>query len=194
MSRLLHATRTRFGAPPRSVSLPVAAPAWLGEGDPLAAAHRLHPRLLNEGHIVMGYLVMANVAMFRLGAGTSPGLVVHPRDPNLLVEADELERASHEIYALRSLEPVDEDLDKLASFLRAESERCFSLPVPPALSQGRPLFLSALLPYRLHLPVPRLAAHLLPLLVCDALDEVALLPAACWAPDLLDAWNDLAAI
>ncbi|WP_394842036.1 hypothetical protein LZC95_33785 [Pendulispora brunnea] len=194
MSRLLEATRKRFGAAPRSLSLRVGAPTWLGENDALATAHRQYPRLLSEGHIVLGYVVMANVAMFRLGPDSLPGFVLHPRDPALVVELDELERAGEAIAAIRDLEPVDKDLDQLASLLRAGHERFFSLPVPPALTQGRPLFVSSALLYRAHLPIPRLVAKLLPMLVCKGLKEVAPLPASCWAPDLLDAWNDMAAI
>ncbi|WP_394827877.1 hypothetical protein [Pendulispora albinea] len=197
MPRILQNTRIHVGAPPRSPhpGAPFAVrPGWLSPSDPLDAAHRELPRLLEHGDIVLGHVVLANEALFRGAASAAAGCVVHPRDPAVRCEVDELQRATRAILELRGATPADPDQAELARILDAETERCFSMPVPPVLTRGKPLFFSTVIFYAPHFPEHRLVTNFLPMLVCADVPQVAQLPAFYWAQDFLDAWCDIGAV
>ena len=83
-TNLIRSTRLRLGEAPRNYPrslesyLRIKPPAWIRQSnDQLGVIYRDSRRLLVEGRVVWGCLVVANSAIFAAGKDDLPGVVVY---------------------------------------------------------------------------------------------------------------------
>lgn len=169
----------------------VRYPKWLHPTDSLFETLAYADDLLRRGDVVWGYVVQANTQMFSPGPNDLPGDVVFAEDRTFDRLLSRLLRATEAICSLSGQPPQAGPYSALSAHLADDYHRAWKLPIPVAISRGAPLFLSTVLLQRNALPKRHLAASFLPLLVTPDIPAVRVLPASLWAPDLVEAWQDL---
>lgn len=162
-------------------------PDWAAR-DELREVLSWRERLLLRGQVVLSARVMANRSLYFVGSTPSASAmdVVWSADPFFEEHADELAIVAREVAALKNLSPNNENAE-IARFVTEEMSRPQSVALPPSLSEGREMFLSALIVWRAHLPLGFLSGTFLPLLVLPGETLAALIvPGRFWS----DAFKD----
>jgi len=176
--------------------LDAQAPEWALD-NPIGAAIRDFPRLLQQGRVVWGVVIQANMELFERSGEDRIAEVVYSTDGTALPAL--LWPIAHALFALRKqVAPADEPLLNIARYLDAERQRVFGWPVPQSLlpAPGLPdrlpdtLRISSLWVVRKHLPQGYLVSKIVPLLVSDACPgHVMVVPARAWPAALLQVWE-----
>ena len=190
MKNLLEAANANLASAPRPFPKDLQkslkkAPAWT-KHDELGAVVRDFPTLYESGRVVLAARVMANVALFAPGDDDSAMLCAWSEDEQLAQNPRRFLEIAHDVFDLKDKE-FEDARGPIAKLVTDELSRPFAVPLPDELSGGAPVFLSALLVFRAHLPCGFLSSSFLPLLVCpEKTKSAAILPASLWP----DAWKD----
>jgi hypothetical protein len=192
---LLDATRRRFDAKRRLDAARgrlLRPPSWMTKDDALRALYPVQERLLREGEIVLGRMIVANAALLRPGPFDHGALLVLARDPALERAPDALAEIARDLAQLRDAE--DQANPHAASFgkhLRAEHRRTRRAKIHPSLTEGWHAERTDVVVGRAHLPDGVLHDAPIPVLVLEELEPVMIVPSPAWADDLRRAWSDL---
>lgn len=197
MHDLLQQCRSNFGEAPRQLStwerltyLRVPKPFWLwnNSSDELITLFRHTGELFRNGTVVWGHVIQANQLMFEDGLSNCSGELVYSIDDFSSVDPASLKDVAEALYDLKGTTPSHPDLVPIARYLTDEMSRVFRLPVPRSISPLVRCWISSTFFVRKHLPLRRLCAPLLPVIVNRRTPHVAiLLPERYW-PRRLVAW------
>jgi len=194
LSPLFAVTRDLLGPAPRTFpretrrDIAFARPPWLEANDPLSDAVRKFDRLLSEGSLTWGCVVQANNILWQPGHQAAPAVIVHGLDPDIDPLPSILEIVAQRVASIREQQPVDPGWSQIARVISNDLSRETRVPLPRSLAMGLSLGLSTVLVVPDHLPKPRLAAPILPVLLHPSLTPVIVLPALLWGDDLEQAW------
>ena len=162
-------------------------PDWAARDD-LSEVLARREQLMTRGQVVLSARVMANQTLYFVGSTPSASamVVVWSPDPFFEEHADELALVASEAVALKNTSPGGDEAEA-ACLLTDEMSRPQSVPLPRSLTQGRDVFLSALLVWRAHLPCGFLSGTLLPILVLPGETRAALIvPGQFWSDEFKD--------
>jgi len=143
---------------------------------------------LKNGRVTWGYIVQANMLMFKKGSDNCPGEMVYS-----LVDSNpsDLQRIAGNLFSLKGTRPNDPELLPIAEYLTDEYIRVYGLNVPNVISQSLPCKISTTYFVRKHLPGGRIYKPLMPLVVNPDLPSVVTpLPGKYWPDELIDWWLD----
>lgn len=191
MLDVLTLTRQALGATPRRLPrrLIRPAPAWAAATP--ADALEDGKALFRDGYLTSSYVVQASSFLFEPSALEGSAVAVHAPS-SAAIAMDRLIGITGEVARLTSSDP--EDPEQAALVRRLAGERgLLRVPVPRALSRGAPAVLSTVDVRPSDLPGRHLRAWFLPLLAHPEIPALIVLPRELWAPDLVLAWEDLAA-
>lgn len=199
MSDLIHECIDNFGDAPRKLSfwnrltyLYLPKPDWL-ERDPADLLNTIFKnarKVFSEGVVVWGHIIQVNALMFEEGIHNCPGEVVYSLEDSLGTDPNTLERIAHKLFSLKGTEPEDPELEGIARYLTDEMIRVFGLAVPHCISPDIRCQISTVFFVRKHLPMRRVCASLLPLIVLPRHPFVAIpLPERYWPEELIDWWS-----
>ncbi len=195
----LQACIENFGPAPRTFSmwdrlkyLPLPKPPWLRShgDDRLQILFDYAEEVFRDGVVVWGYMVQANVLMFRPGRDNCGGLIVYSLDNPQTVAPAELQRVARALYSLKDTKPEDPDVARVAAMITGERARVYGYPVPSSLSPTTCCKISSTFFVRKHLPDRKLTAPLFPIVVNPEVPHVAIpLPAKYWPEALIEWWG-----
>jgi hypothetical protein len=198
MTSLLEQCRRSLGPAPRRfslwdrwTSLRIAKPLsiLLDGTDKLQNFFWYYQDVLRDGVVTWGHVIQANAGLYRPGRGDCPGEVVYCSNLDDEPDADRLEAVAERLYALKTSEFDDPELDKIAGYLADERVRVFGLEVPASLSGPMPCAISTVYFARRQLPGGRLTGTLLPVVVSPRAPRVVVvLPARFWPDPMIDRW------
>jgi hypothetical protein len=194
MLDLLDLTRTRLGAPPRSVPRRSVRPAppWVhGHGGP--RHEDLGEHLFREGQLVAAVTARASTSLFQWGDTDGHAVVVHPSAGDHL-SVEHLAVMANAVGALSSSSqsPADPEQANVVEVLRSGAA-FVNVTVPKAIARGKDARISTVVVRPLDLPGRCMTSWFLPVLVEADNPAVIVLPGELWAPDLVAAWADLGA-
>ncbi|MHB0934816.1 MAG: hypothetical protein ACYC6A_00370 [Armatimonadota bacterium] len=200
MDALIQDCRQRFKAPPRTFSffdrigyLRVPPPGWMRfvPKDKLWEIIHNQQMIFEQGQVVWGCLVQANMQLFERGRTDCPAMVVYSTDLYYDSHPDELAEIGHGLYSLKETQPDDPEERRFAEVITNELTRAMCLPVPKSRTDGRTVISTAILVHRRHLPKGILADGSFPLIILPRLTQAAIiLPSRYWSPELIDLWRE----
>jgi hypothetical protein len=163
---------------------------WLGL-DELSIQYRDQTLLRDRGTVVWGYLVQANSLLFDPhGRENHPADVVYSPDPHFADKPYLLGEYANGLYRLKGTEPSDPKIREIAAMITNELSRPLQMMVPHAMTQGRPVYMSALYIHRKHLPLGYLQRSLFPVLIdLHETKATMMVPSRFWGQTLLAFWN-----
>lgn len=194
MSVVLEAIRARIGPPPRNVPPQDRAifmprpPVWLRRRDPLRLYYRSQEMLLTEGVVVWGAFVHADLHAFEPGPCDVPGLVIHPTDPRITIDPDELAAIAQDYYDFRKADITEGNRDFIASMITAPI-RILDEEVPASIAKRLPLRATSTMIRRAFLPAGILAESCVPLLIHPRTKFVMIVPSRAWPVDFAKSWR-----
>lgn len=181
----------KFSIYDRLFYLNIRKPSWCDSTDELEALFRNKWDLLENGNIVWGCIVQANVLLFEKGNNNCPASVVFSPNPATMIDLDTLAAAAKSIYSLKNTIPDDPKLKKIANTLTNELTRTFGVKVPKELCSKYDLYESTCFISRKHLPNKVLSRKLFPILVSNKQPYYCIpLPSRFWPDSLKDNWYD----
>lgn len=184
-----------FGKTPRSFSwidkfryISVATPAW-ARNDTLKIFFKNQNRLMSQGELVWGNIIQANNCLFMPGDCSYPADVIYPINQTSDFEPEVLSEIASKIFRLKSTEPTDPLLLKVANHMTDECDRAFGLFVPSNFCLNIPCELSTIFVNRQHLPNGYLSRGLFPLIISSEQPKIAMiLPSRFWPSAMVDWW------
>jgi hypothetical protein len=196
-AQLLEECRRRFGPPPRSFPsgqqhyLTIRPPAWCRlRMDPLMRLYKNQDRIRQQGRVVWGHLVQANQLLFQPGSDDCPASVIYSFDPWFDDHLDQLRDIAERLFELKDKQSTDPLAAQIGSYLAAETQRQFNLPVPRHWTEGRQVFIGDIMVPRKHLPAGYLVQSFFPLVIdADPSHGMLIVPAQYWDETLLTLWN-----
>ena len=199
MHEVLHKCRANFGQSPRQFSfwdrftyLNIPKPSWLraNPADDLMTLFTGLQTLYSGGIVVWGHTIQANRQLFEPGNNDHPGELVYSIDNQRDIDPAWLQEVAYALYQLKGTAPVDPAFQSIARYLANELVRVFGLPVPESISPFMRCRISTTLFVRKHLPMRRLCAPFLPIIVSRQKPWIALpLPERYWPQQLVDWWT-----
>jgi hypothetical protein len=188
MNSILRECRTRFGDPPRSLSLGQKLRFRIYPSfrerlsyDPLLRIYDDQKKLRDRGRVVWGHIVQANILLFGPGRSNCPANVIYEPAPSDESGYAFLAPVAHSIYALKGKRHDDEDLGECSRWITDERLRMVNAPIPAQLSRGRAILFSTLVVQRKHLPAGYLSCSFFPLVINPAeTPSVMILPFEYW--------------
>lgn len=140
--------------------------------------------LKENGIVVPGTIIQANVHLFREGPSDHPGeLVFSLATP---VDTDALDALSRKLGSLKGETLDDPKLQFFSDYLADEMERVVGVEVPDSISPLPEAYVSTTIFYRHHLPGGRLGSGMYPLLVSPASKVAMVLPMGLWTQEGYD--------
>lgn len=203
MSLNLDLVRKKLGLEPRKIGffgwgnkwipIPKELKSYGPSDEPLLDTLYRQKDIWRKGKVVLGYVVMANRALYFPGKTDLPGEVLYSLSAT---DAEAEQKLPHIAEALYDAKVADQELTDfpqdqrgIIEHLRAEKERGFGLAVPPAMSSGMECHVSTFWGHRPFLPEGCVSKGFLPLLVlAGKVHDVLILPAPYWPSDLLVPW------
>lgn len=191
--------RDRLGAAPRDLSglptatwLPATAP-WLVASDVLHRGPKGHAEDLQLGEPCLGWIAVANQALFEPGPHAAPALVVFTSEPWFLRRPERVQPVVDAVRAAWRSDLEPPRVPVLRWFAeRSLDNRPVGVPVPHAVTGGRVVWLSAMMVVRDSLPTRQLVGgDCLPILVRPGGERVppTLIPSELWPQGLVEAWR-----
>ena len=188
---LLEALRAHLGPPGSRNRTHGAAPLPFDAAldDSLAARLRDLPATLRDGAFTWGFVVKANVALWKAGRAPRGGLVLLPTLGGPDVRLDHLARLCESVQALRERAAIPEGCAALARAVGDDHAWPELLEVPKSLTEGISLCVTAAAFHPQHLPRPHLHAPFVPLVYRgNGKGNVTPLPARYWPAAVREAW------
>lgn len=169
--------------------LRIDKPSWVEEDD-LQRFFAAYEDLLQNGVVVWGALIQANVDLFSSGKCDLPGEVVYCKNPFTRCDVGQLEWLASEIGDLKEEMSEDPAVQKIADYLKDERIRVFGWPIPTTMDPKGMFQISTVFFARHHLPNKKLSGAVFPVIIDKDNPSVAMvLPYKYWPKDLIDAWN-----
>lgn len=191
--RAISACRTAIGGPPRQMlEPPMAPPPWMHKvpSDALWEIYRRQEWVYTQGIVVWGHIVQANSQLFSPGQTDCPASVLYSTDLWFDGQPEALGAIAEQLFAVKGKRHPDPGMAEFSRMLANEVDRAPRLPVPPALTGGRPVFHTSVMVVRGHLPRGYLTHSLFPLLIEPRHTFAAIiLPSRFWPPELLRLWD-----
>ena len=133
--------------------------------------------VIQNGEIYYAQLVQANMGLFKKNfSGLAGGAVVlYSQDEYYASNPLALQEVAYKLYA-----------NKNSNILRQESNFFTNLMVPKSLTEGREVYITSMMLYRLHLPTGYLSDSLFPIIANPQQSTTALVAdVKYWSPDLI---------
>lgn len=192
--QLLDATRARFAARRRNLLFTtVRPPLWMERADGLFGLYADQKLLIHEGRLAIAVITQANDQLFEPGINDCPAAVLFSEDPYYETEEGfaELGKIAGEIFEFKGGRRAGREEMALGAALADETGRYFNIKLPDKLTGGRPVFMTAIMVHRKHLPVRYLANGFFPLLILPEKTKYSMIcPAKYWGEDLLAVWKE----
>lgn len=137
-------------------------------------------RLVEEGAVVWGAIVQANMLMFEPGSTNLPGNVIYSASKRMDAHPYKYLEWAGELFSLKGKNIKDPQLRKFACDLADERGRGGRLDIPPALTGQVQCYMNDIQFERKHLPDGYLSTAFYPLLIHRELPYVMVLPVWYW--------------
>lgn len=171
----------------------VEFPEWLNHypEDELNTFFKKHDEILENGAVVWGYLVQANLEMFESGESDLPGDMVFSFESYEIMSPEYLSEVAGRVSSLKGIDPDDRLLQPIAEHLTDEYQRAYGFKIPMALSNSGQCYLSTVNFSRNHLPGGKITCSLIPLVISTSRPYVAVpLPSKYWPKDFVQWWSN----
>ena len=164
------------------------APSWV-EGDKMEAHFSNFKELMENGRIIWGVLIQANVLLFSEGDDDCPGELLYCTDPNFS-DLGALMKIRDQIGSLKGTKPEDPELGEIAHYLTDEMIRVFGLDVPKVVSGNLNCKISTTFFMRKHFPDRMLSQGIMPILTYQKNGETFAtpVPSDFWPEDFKEWW------
>ncbi len=193
LSDLLSGTKRRFATMKLAKFLSrVKPPLWMRRSDGLMGLYHEQQMLLRKGSIVIGVIVQVNKLLFEHDRSDCPACVLYSIHPYFQTEKgiSELHQIALRVYSLKEGVRDDSEETAIGESLADEAGRYFKIRLPYHLTNGREVFMTAIMVHRQLLPLPFLRSGWFPLIVYPKKSKFALIcPAVFWDKELVRLWS-----
>jgi hypothetical protein len=196
-AQIMEAQRELLGSAPRSFGFlqrlhwRVKPPWWCDEHAPkLLAIYEQQQFLREEGEIVWGVCVQANVLLSQSGRDNCPGAVLYSCQSSWSDELVPLLALAEQLFELKDWTRYADEERAFGRVLANERPSVMHRKVPQSLASGRRVILTTVMFHRKHLPGRRMTHRFFPLLVHADVKATLMVPSRYWPVDLLAEWNE----
>lgn len=148
--------------------------------------------LLKEGMIVWGYIIQANLLLFKPGKNHSTAAIVYSLDPAFNDNLGELHRIATELYELKNKiieHPELLDLKEIAKAITNEKDTLINVQIPNSVALDKVVYYTTIPVYRRDLPLNYLKSCWVPILVAPKQTSISrILPTRYWSSSMIKAW------
>ncbi|HJZ93516.1 MAG TPA: hypothetical protein VKE40_21750 [Gemmataceae bacterium] len=197
MHPILDRVCNRLGDPPRSFrrdewpDLVIPEPAWAADDD-IRVIFRDQRFLYEEGEVVWGAFVQANVALSRPGAQNHAGTLIYCRHPDVDDDPGLLLGIARRLGRLKEFESDDRDEDRYGRMLANEMKRAMRWRAPETLCDGLPVYSTSVMVCRRHIPGRILVRTHVPILRHRDTVATLVVPQHFWPRPFREEWADAA--
>ncbi len=187
-SQALQDIRHNIGPAPRKFTRRdrLNAPDWMNHPakDKLYILVAQNQRLFEQGRIVWGAMVQANVLIFELGPDNVPGNMIYSFDPRMDAMPQFLSDIAANLFNFKGESGAPSGVQNIANAMADEFERLMKVKLPPEIALDYEIFFTGDLFDRKHLKNGILASRILPMLAHPDMDATMIVPHWYW-PDSL---------
>lgn len=196
MKHLLAATRERFANQRQSRLFlwrpynHLKRPRWArGRDCPFECLFQDYKMLLTKGTVVWGHLVQAYTRLFETGVDDFVANVLFSLEPCVDDELVLLEIKAQSLFGSKGRNIYPPEAQEIVDAL-TRGEVLFNRKLPQSMDHfGRNVYLTTIIVYRRHLPVPFLQSNWFPLLVLlEETPASMILPSRYWDAWLVKLW------
>lgn len=195
-AKIIAEQRELLGKPPRSFGFfqrwhwKLKAPAWCAQhAEQLLVIYESQRLLREEGVVVWGVYVQANVALFKPGPDDCPAMGIYSRDTEWGDDLTPLVDVADALFTLKDGGGRTEEESRFSSLLADELPGGMRLKVPVSLTEGRKVLSTTVMFHRKHLPGGCLTNRYFPLLIHPDTKATLMVPSRYWPGKLLADWN-----
>ncbi len=162
--------------------------------DSLYTIYREEKTLIKKGTVFIGCIVQANNNLFRRFPPFDYAAdMIYSPDPALGTNGKQLYAISRKLYSYKDRpNEAPEELREVVLSISDEITRCFNVPLPDSLTNGREVYFTTFKVMRKNLPGKKLQQNLLPILAAPGICKSStVLPKDLWSEGFIDHfWND----
>lgn len=162
--------------------------------DSLNVIYREEKTLIEKGTVFIGCIVQANENLFRrFPPFNYPADMIYSPHSVLGTDGEQLYDIAQKLFSLKGHpQNAPEELRQLVLWITDEMTRCFNVPLPDCLTNGKEVYFTTFTVIRKNLPGKKIRQRLLPILAApESCKSSTVLPRELWSQGFIDYfWND----
>ena len=139
-----------------------------------------------KGEVVYACLVQANTLLFKKQPAINcPAAIIFSYDDYYKNNPAELLKISRLLFSFKNKPNPNEDIKLITDAITDEYKKYFNVPIPSYITEGRQVFYTTIMVYRLHLPQGRIVGPIFPIVSDPSRPkETYIVPKECWTVPL----------